>query len=186
MPNEQLMGFRPHVARQKRAQVDLHLVRIALPREAQAVGQPPDVRIDRKGGSTPQMDADDAGAFSADPGKGLQLGPCHRHPPAVLADERSCHRDDALRLAAVEAARLDVPLQLSARGARIGLRRGVASKKGWRHHVDPAIGALGRKDDRYQELKRRSIAELDFGVRHVRVESSNHRASPLALGRFGF
>jgi len=87
MPNEQLMGFRPQIARQKRAQVDLHFVGIALPGEAQAVGQPPDMRIDGKGGPTSQVDADDPGAFSADSRKGLQLGSCHRHPPAVVADQ---------------------------------------------------------------------------------------------------
>ena len=72
-------------------------------------------------------------------------------PPKPLA-ERLPEAQDASRLGAEEAGRLDHRLQLGAVGGRVGRGGAVAREERRRHEVHPHIRALRRQDRRHQQL----------------------------------
>jgi len=53
---------------------------------------------------------------------------------------------------------------------------GIALKQGWRGHIHPFVGALGRENHRYQQLVGIVVQQLCFGLRRVLLKIIDYKA----------
>jgi len=122
------------------------------------------VGVDRDRRDAKRVAKDHVGRLPSHAGKLLEGFPVGGDLAVVLLEEASAHLDDVFRFAAIKPNLPDLGLEGFVRQRGEILGRVVFGKKPCSHHVDPLVGALGRKDRRDQQLKRRREVEFAFGV----------------------
>jgi hypothetical protein len=94
------------------AQVALGELRCAGPAQAQTVGHPEDMGVDRQGGHAEGGGQDHARRLPADPGKGFEGGAARGHLTAVAVDQDLAERLQVTCLGAVQSKGSNRPLDL--------------------------------------------------------------------------
>ena len=165
MKNLDVGRQRPHLLRQRGAELlfDLHGV-IAFG-DADAIGNAQHMPIDRQARHAECVPEDDICGFPADARELGEEFHVRRDAALMLGDESLRHANERFRLLAEETGREDDRLELARRGFRERSRVGVLVKQRRRHHVHARVGRLRRKDRRHEQLERISIMQLRIGVR---------------------
>jgi hypothetical protein len=155
----------PLRAREERHQVALDPDRILVPRQAEAAGDPMDMRVhDDTRCEAVGAAEDHVGGLAPDAGQARELFHGPRHLAAVLVHERPARPEEGPGLGAEKAGGPDQALQPLRVG--IGERRGIgigAEEIGC-DFVHTGVGALGRKNGCDEQLERRAVVELDVRV----------------------
>jgi hypothetical protein len=162
-----------------------HREHVLAGREAGAVGDPEDVRVDRDRRLPERGVEHDVRRLATHARQALQGLARFGHPPAVLALDDRGRGDQVLRLAAVEpdgahVGNQSVDAECGNRGGRVRdpeqLLRGL---------VDTLVGGLRGQHDRDQQFERAREAELGRRVR-VRERESCEDCAPCLRGHRDF
>jgi len=149
----------PLLARNEFCHVVLHAPRRCSEREAEAVRDAEDVRVDSKRRFLERDRHHDVCGLPADTGERLERLSFARHRTTMLSDKAARGIDDVFRLHAIEAARLDDLLDIRLIGKGKRLRIGVAGEERRGREVYPCVRALRRENDRDQQLERILVVE---------------------------
>jgi len=182
MPDEELVGLHPQGAREEGSQRFLHLVRVGVTGQPEPPGESFDVGVDREGGLSAEVSANHACGFVAYPRQGLQHVPREGHLALVRLYQRFAGLEEVPGLAAVEATRLEVALQLGERGIGIVCGGPVAGKEGGGYEVDPLVRTLCGQDDSDQQLQRGAVIEFDLRFGQLLSEGGDDLPSAGAPG----
>jgi hypothetical protein len=118
--NQPVRGYHPLFRRQESHEVFFHLLRCPCPREAQALGEPQDVRVHDDSGRLSESGAQHhVGGLARDPRKGQQLGHGIRHAASEVVGQPLAGALDGLRLVAEETRALDQLFDLGSIGAGV-------------------------------------------------------------------
>lgn len=146
----------PLLARQRSHQIQLDALGVRMFRQAEALCDPQDVRVD--GNSLIFLETrpqDDRCGLTSHPRQLCQILHLLRHFAAMLLQEDVAQSLDVLRFRAVEATCADIRLELDARHADVILRflvLGIQDRL--RHMIDPHVGALRREYGRDEQIER--------------------------------
>ncbi len=155
---QELLG---HALEQQR----LDLGRRVPDRQAGAVGDAKDMRVDRQGRFAEGDVQHHVRRLPADAGQGLERLARLRHLAAMLLDQDAAGGEQVLRLAAEEADRLDRLLERRQAEGEHLLRRRCDREQPARRLVDAAVGRLGREQHRRKQLEHARVFELAARVR---------------------
>src|SRR5690242_6554970 len=129
VPDQQVRKAPPVLARHEPDQVALDLDRVLLSRQAQALGEPADVRVDDDPLRAAELGGDDVRSFPRHPGKPHELVEPARHLSVELLEQHLHRSAQRLRLLAVEAGREDVALELLRRDGEVVLGPAVLDEQ---------------------------------------------------------
>jgi len=156
---------RPHLFRQRLAELLLDLHRVVALGNADAVRYAQYVTIDRQTGNAQRMSEHDVRRLAADARELRELLHVGRHLAAVFGDQLLRHPDQGFRFLTKESGRQNLRLELGGCGLRQRARISIALEKGGRDHVDARVGGLRGQDCRHQQLERVAVMQLRIGVR---------------------
>ena len=146
-------------------QLQLDLERVLARREAGAVRDAEDVRVDRHRGLAESDVEHDVGGLAADAGQCFERHAVAGHPAAVPRDQQAAGFEQVLRLGAVEADRADVRGEaVLAEREHLGRRVGDGEQPP-RRLVDADIGRLRREQHRSEQLEHVGVFEFGLGLR---------------------
>jgi len=181
VPDEQVREDAPVLARDEALQVTLDLDGVFLAREAEALREPPDVRVDDDALSVAELGRDDVrrlARHSREPG---QLGERPRDLAVELLDQHLHRAADGLRLLSKEAGGTDVVLELLDRDREVVLGAPVLAEERLRDAVHVHVGRLRGEHHGHEELEVGAEAKRDRRVGMLRCEPLDDRDDPLAL-----
>ena len=101
-----------------------------------------------------------------------------RHFPAVFVPQHPAGEDDILRLVLVEAARVDIGLDLGHIRLRERVQRRIAREERGRHQIDPRVRALRRQPHRDHQLVVLPILQRADRIRIFLFQRGNDPGHP--------
>ena len=165
MQNKPVMGMALVFVRHDLIQLGLHFERRLSDREAGAIADAEDVRVDRNRGLAEGDIENDIRSLAAYSGQCLERFTTAWDLTAMLLDQLFRQSDDVLRLGAEEADRFDeFPHPLFAERDHF-LRRAGGVEQSGRCFVDSRIGRLCGENYRNEERERIDVGELTLGHR---------------------
>ena len=134
-------------------------------RQTKTVGDAEDVRIDRDGVRAEGAAHDDIRRLSADAGQAGECGVVRGYLAAKAGNQLARGQGEVLCLVAVDAAGLDIRLDVF--GCRFShrVRAGIGGKERGRDHVDLHVRTLRGEDDRNEQLPWVIVIERGLCVR---------------------
>ena len=159
------------LAWQRRAQLRLDLLGRRRLGDADPVGDPQHMPIDRQAGHAQGVAEHDVRRLAADAGQRRQRVHVGRHLAAVRAEQGLRHAQEHLGLLPEEAGGDDLRLELRGRRRGEPLRIGIALEERRRDLVHARVRRLRREDRRDEQLERRREVELRRGVGMLAVQA---------------
>lgn len=132
--------------------------------QSQAVADAKHVGIYRHGCFVEGDRLDDVGRLAPHAGQFQQIFHPLGHLSAEVLHQHAGHSHQVFGLVVGIRHALDVCIDYFGRAGGQRLGGGEVPVEGWRYHVDPLVGALGREDNGYQQLK--GIVVMQFGLGH--------------------
>lgn len=173
----------PPVGRDDRDEVALNADRVSAARQIEAPADPPDMGVDDDPlGPTEAHPEDDVGRFPPHAWQRHQLGQRDGDLATMPLDEGPAAAQQVLRLRPEESGAVDHSLGLLLAGSGKGGGGRPAAEQLRGHEVHTAVGALGRKDGRQEELQWRAEVERATGGG---IEFSQPPGHGLPAGRAG-
>ena len=156
----------PFLRRHQCGEIVFHLTRRLAERDAQAMRDAKDVRIDRKRASALNAAAmTTLAVLRPTPASDSRWSrSCGTRPPKRSTRSRA-QRDDVLRLHPKEATRLDDLFDIGLPRTRELLRRRIFGEERRRGRIDPRVGALRRENHRDEQFELAAILECGHRVR---------------------
>ena len=176
VPDEQMREPRPVGPWNDPLQVALDPHGILVSRQAQPLGETPDMGVDHDPLRVAELRGDDVRGLSRDARKSQQILQTARHLAVELLEEDAHRATDRLRLLTVEAGRVDVALELLGRDCEVVLRPAVLPEQVLRNAVDVHVGGLRRQHHGDQKLDVALEAEGDRGILVLCREPGDGRA----------
>jgi hypothetical protein len=159
--DQRIGGERPFLGRQRRGELSFHDHRIVRLRNADPIGYPQHMTVDRQTRNAERMPQDDVGSLPPDARKVDQRIHLRRNLSRMALDQCGGHPGERFRFGSKKARGLYLRLELGGRRARQRTRVRIALKERRRHAVDTLVGALRRKHRRDEQLVR--IPEVELG-----------------------
>ena len=180
MPDEQVREPRPVGTRDDALEITLDLHRILVPRQAEALREPSDVRVHHDALRVTELGCHDVGRLARDAGKPQEVLEASRHLAVELLEQDAHRPADRLRLLAVEARREDVLLQLLDGHGEVVLGAPILLEELLGDAVDVHVGGLRGKHHRDQQLDVAPEAQRDRRVGVLPCEALDDRPDPVA------
>ena len=169
------MGHRQQVRRNVLFERQLGLKgRFGVGRQADAVRDAEDVRIDRHHLLLPQHRAQHVGRLAAHARQALHLLQIARNLAAELRTEHAGHAREVAGLVVGIGDALDVGVNILGRSRGHIEGRGKRLEQRGSGHVDPFVGALRRKDHRHQQLVGVGVVQFTLGHGHMLREPCDY------------
>jgi hypothetical protein len=163
--DQHVRGERPHLLRQRGAQLLLDFHRVVAFGDADAVRDTEYVPIDGKAWNAKRMAQHHVRRLSAYAGQLRQKLHIRWHLTAMVGDEALRGADKGFSLLIEKSGRSDDRFEIGRRRLGERSRIGVLLEERGRDHVHACVGRLRREDRRHQQLKRGPIIQFRIGVR---------------------
>ena len=157
-------GERPHLFRQRGAQLLLDVHGVVAFGDTDAIGDAQHMAIDGQPWHAERVPEDDICGFPADARKLGEELHFRRDGAIVVGDEPLRHADERFRFLAEETGRENHGFELARRRLSERARIGILGEERGRHHVHARVGRLRGEDRCHQQLERVPIMQLRIGA----------------------
>lgn len=183
--NDLMREANPAVLRQDGHEVAFDLLWRRLFRQVEPLSDARNVRVDDDtGGDAKRRAQNDVRRLARRARYGEQLADVARYLAAEIGEQLACRADNRLRLVVKEAGRVNVLGEFSVTDVRKVRHRRILSEQPRRDLIHALVGALRRKNCRYQKLPGVRMMERASDVREHLVENGEDaKQTILALAR---